>query len=50
MRRNGRGQTWGWAAICVGSVILLGLVLPTWFWWLACGILLVLGGVWLLRC
>ena len=50
MRRNGLGRACGYAAVCVGTVILLALVLPAWFWWLVCGALLICGGVWLLRC
>ena len=50
MRRRGHGSACAWAAIFVGGFILLALVLPTWFWWLVCGGLLVWGGAWLLRC
>ena len=50
MRRRRRGSACGCAAVCVGTVILLALILPTWFWWLICGLLLVCGGIWMLRC
>lgn len=38
----------GWIAVGLGTVILLGLVLPGWFWWLLCGLLLIAGGIGLL--
>ena len=50
MRRRNRGNWCGHAAVCVGAVILLALILPTCFWWLVCGGLLVWGGIWMLRC
>ena len=50
MRRNGRGNFCGYVAVIVGAFILMALILPSWFWWLVCGGLLVWGGVWLLRC
>ena len=40
----------GYLAVCVGAFILFALILPSWFWWLVCGGLLVWGGIWLLRC
>lgn len=38
-----------WLAVIVGSIILLGLLLPRWLWWLLCGLALVAGGLLLLR-
>lgn len=48
-RRGNRGCWYGRAAILVGAVILMALILPTWFWWLVCGGLLIGGGIWVLR-
>ncbi len=39
-----------WAAVIVGALILLGLLLPGWLWRLVCGLSLTAGGLWLLRC
>ena len=50
MRRHGkRGCACGYAAVIVGSIIFMALILPAWFWWLVCGCLLLCGGIWLLR-
>jgi len=49
MRRK-RGGFVAWAAVIVGSVILLGLLLPRWLWWLVCGLALTAGGILLLKC
>lgn len=38
-----------WAAVAAGAFILGILILPTWFWWLLCGVLLLTGGCRLLR-
>ena len=38
-----------YAAVIVGSIIFMALILPAWFWWLVCGCLLLCGGIWLLR-
>ena len=46
MRRNGRCGRW---AVAVGSVILMALILPAWFWWMVCGALLVWGGICMMR-
>jgi hypothetical protein len=48
--RRKRGCLAAWLAIIVGGIILLALILPSWFWWLVCGGALVCGGLWLLRC
>jgi hypothetical protein len=47
--RRRRGCWAAWAAIVVGVIILLALILPTWFWWLVCAGALLYGGIWLLR-
>ena len=47
-RRNGSGIAW--AAVIVGGLILLGLLLPPWLWKLVCGLALAGGGFFLLRC
>lgn len=44
-----RGGLVAWAAVALGTLILLVLILPVWFWWLICGISLLAGGVLLLR-
>lgn len=41
-RRNGGG--FGRLAVVLGMVILLALILPSWFWWLVCSGLLIYGG------
>ncbi len=46
-RRNGGGL--GVFAVALGIIILLALVLPSWFWWLVCGGLLIYGGCRILR-
>ncbi len=45
-RRNGSGA--GWVAVIVGTIILLTLILPRWFWWLVCAGALICGGIRLL--
>ena len=51
MRRCGKGHGpfCGYAAICAGALILITLLMPSWFWWALCAGLLIFGGVWLLR-
>lgn len=51
MRRHGggRGPFCGYAAVAVGSLIFIMLLMPSWFWWVLCAGLLIFGGVWLLR-
>lgn len=46
-RKHCRGSVVGYAAIAVGSLILLSLVLPPGFWWFAIGAGLVGAGLWL---
>lgn len=48
--RRGRGSCVGWIAVIIGTLILLSLILPQWFWWLVCAGALVWGGIWLLKC
>ncbi len=49
-KRCCRGGPWlAWAAVAVGGLILLVLVLPVWFWWLAAGLAMLGGGLCLLR-
>lgn len=50
MRKRKNGNTCGWVAVTIGGIILMALILPSWFWWLVCGGLLIWGGIWLLRC
>ena len=33
----------------IGAAMILALMLPFWFWWLAIAIGLLCGGIWLLR-
>lgn len=54
MRRNncGRrpcGPLSGWIAIAVGVLILLGMLLPSGFWWILCAAALICGGIAVLR-
>ena len=48
-RKRGCPCSGAWIAIIIGIIILLGLVLPTAFWWLLCGSAFVCGGILLLR-
>lgn len=48
--RWGRRFIFGFAAIGLGVVILLALVLPAGFWWFLCGAALIGFGVWYIRC
>lgn len=50
MRRRGRGGcVLGIIAIAAGVLIILAMLLPTGFWWLALGAALIAAGFWLLR-
>ncbi|MCD7844418.1 MAG: hypothetical protein LUG57_00895 [Oscillospiraceae bacterium] len=49
MGKKGRGGLCGWRAVIAGALIVMALILPAWFWWLVCAVLLVFGGVWLLK-
>ena len=44
-----RPRPFGCAAIAAGVLILLGLILPAGFWWVALAIGLIVFGIWLLR-
>lgn len=44
-----KGSPLGWIAVGLGAFILLTLILPGWVWWLICGVLLLVGGILLLR-
>ena len=44
MRCRKKGGLLAWAAIIVGAFILCILILPHWFWWMLCGVLLLAGG------
>ena len=48
--RWGRRLVFGLAAIGLGVVILLALVLPAGFWWFLCGAALIGFGIWTIRC
>ena len=39
----------GCVAVAAGVIILLGLLLPAGFWWVALGLGLIMFGLWLLR-
>lgn len=39
----------GYIAIALGVLILLGLILPSGFWWIVCAAALICGGVALMR-
>ncbi|MCR5664418.1 MAG: hypothetical protein K6G17_06005 [Oscillospiraceae bacterium] len=47
---KGRRCRWAATAICLGTLILLGILLPGQFWWLLLAGGLIAFGVWLLRC
>lgn len=54
MRRNncGRkphGSCAGYIAIVLGILILLGLILPSGFWWVICAATLICGGIAVMR-
>ena len=49
MRCGKRGGLLAWSAIVIGALILSVLILPSCFWWLLSGALLLTGGCMLLR-
>ena len=49
-RRRRNGNTLGCLVVLAGGLIILALVLPAGFWWFALAIVLICGGIWLLRC
>ncbi len=48
--RRGRSGLLGCAAIGLGVLILLAVVLPSEFWWFFLAAGLIGAGIWLLRC
>ena len=44
-----RGRGCSYAAIVLGIIILLGLILPSGVWWLICAAALICGGIMLMR-
>lgn len=48
--RRGRRCVWGCAAVALGSVILLALILPSQVWWFLAGAGLIACGIWFIRC
>jgi len=48
--RRPRPRPLGCAAILAGVAILLGMILPAGFWWVALAIALIALGIWLIRC
>lgn len=50
MKRRPRGNFLGWFAVLAGVIIVLALVLPAGFWWFLLALVLIVVGVWLLRC
>ena len=48
--RWGRRFLWGCAAIGLGVLILLALILPPGFWWFLGGAALIGFGLWYIRC
>ena len=48
--RRGRCGLWGLAAIGLGLIILLALILPSEFWWFFLAAGLIGLGIWCLRC
>lgn len=49
VRCKKHGNTLGFVAVAAGILILLALILPTWFWWLVCAFAFLAGGILLLR-
>ena len=49
MRRRGN-CIWALAAIGLGLLILLAIILPAEFWWLMLAAALIGAGIWMLRC
>ena len=49
-RSAGRCGLWGLAAIGLGLIILLALILPSEFWWFFLAAGLIGLGIWCLRC
>ncbi len=49
MRRRGN-RSWALAAVFLGLIILLAVILPAEFWWLMLAAALIGGGIWMLRC
>ncbi|NLV86520.1 MAG: hypothetical protein GX025_04810 [Clostridiales bacterium] len=45
---NNRGGL-GCLVVLAGVFVLLALVLPPGFWWFVLGLILIIGGFWLLR-
>ena len=48
--RRGRCGLWGLAAIGLGLIIVLALILPSEFWWFFLAAGLIGLGIWCLRC
>lgn len=48
--RRGRRCVWAFTAIALGLLILMGVLLPSVFWWLLLAAALLALGIWLLRC
>lgn len=48
--RGGGHSFIGYAAIAVGIVIILSLILPVNFWWFALAAVLIAVGIWYIRC
>ena len=48
--RRGRCGLLGFAAVGIGVLILLALVLPSEFWWFFLAAGLIGAGIWFLRC
>lgn len=46
----GRGNLIGIVFIAAGTLIILGMILPKVFWWFLLGLVLIVIGVWFLRC
>ena len=48
--RRGRRCLWGLAAIILGLVSMLSLLLPSSFWWFLAAAILIGVGLWHMRC
>lgn len=48
--RRGRRCMLGYVAIVAGLIIILSLVLPSAFWWFMLAAVLIVFGIWYLRC
>ena len=51
MRRGGScgHKRYGLILVGIGAAMIVAVLLPVWFWWLAVGLGFFCGGIWLLK-